>query len=180
MPWVYLGHMTHAAITIQALWRNHKWRNDRRKATLVIQRYYESYKCDKVLLENYCAMKIAAVYRGHLARRWVRMNRASTNISKVYRGHVARLQMKALRKRLQTFWANILFEEFDARTTRTIKQERMSPLRQKILKQQGQAVPPTTSRAIYDGDRLRKEIWKDFQLQTLHVYSKLNQYQCLN
>ena len=161
------GHMTHAAITIQALWRNHKWRNDRRKATLVIQRYYESYKCDKVLLENYCAMKIAAVYRGHLARRWVRMNRASTNISKVYRGHVARLQMKALRKRLQTFWANILFEEFDARTTRTIKQERMSPLRQKILKQQGQAVPPTTSRAIYDGDRLRKEIWERFPAANL-------------
>ena len=55
------------------------------------------------------------------------MNRASTNIAKVYRGHVARTRIKALKKRLQKFWANILFEEFDSRNKRTIKEEKMSP-----------------------------------------------------
>ena len=161
------GHMTHAVISIQSLWRNYRWRKERREAAATIQRYYKAYVYDQLLLKHWCAMKIAAIYRGHLARRWVRMNRASTNIAKVYRGYVARTRIKALRKRLQKFWANILFEEFDSRNKRTIKEEKMSPLRKKIILQQGRTVPPSTSRVIYDGNQLADRIWNQFPAENL-------------
>jgi tetratricopeptide (TPR) repeat protein len=161
------GKWTHAAILIQAGWRNYCWRRERSQATLTIQRCWDNYQFNKLVLEQWCAMKIAALYRGHLARRWVRMNKASTSISKVYRGHLARVKVAGVKSRLRTFWANLLFQEIDAQHPEAKKNRTLSTHRKHMLTKAGKVVPPDTSRAIYEGNRLSKEIWKRFSCKNV-------------
>lgn len=167
------GKWTHASILIQALWRNYAWRKERKSAARIIQRAWDRYRFNKTLYEHYCAMKIEALYRGHLARRWVKMNVAATQITKVYRSHMARSNVKTIKKRLHKFWANILFEEIDAQTPVKRMDKGISPLKKKMLRKSGELVPPDTSRALYEGSRLSQEVWKRFSCENVHLISRV-------
>ena len=144
----YLGRryvwrdMVIGAVLFQAAWRGYCCRRARIQATVPIKVWWTNLLLSKNFLRANAAVRISAVYRGHLARRWLRLNLAATVIAKVYRGYVTRRATRALRSKLQKFWAHLLFKE--------------------VAAADGKALDIHAERAIQKGTRLADKVWQRY------------------
>ena len=106
--WVWLD-MVHAAVLFQAVWRSKYYRLRRGRAARRIQVGWAVAYVKRIPLRDEAAIPIQAIFRGHVCRLWLALNRATVSIQRIYRGHAGRQRVEQIRSRLRQFWAHLLF-----------------------------------------------------------------------